>query len=142
MYNKRNTMQRGTRMPDHYETLASYRRLHRAIGPSEIAKTKDVFNRILDEMKDEPTTSTMFEPYARIVNFLLANRMIKQQLSETADYDESPRDSTRAESVIHALKILRNDPEFLADAWNQDLFVAIARAGGVQGSSKEILNAE
>ena len=69
-------------MADHYESFGGYRRLQRSIGPEEVKRAQDIFDRIIDEMKDSHTTSGMFEPYAKVVNFVLANRMIKTQLSE------------------------------------------------------------
>lgn len=54
----------------------------REIAPGSIEYVESVFKRILDEMSDERSTATMFEPYAKVVNFVLSNRRIKQQVTE------------------------------------------------------------
>jgi hypothetical protein len=60
-------------------TLDAYRDTHRPIGEGEQRVVREVFDRILEEMKDADSTGTMFQPFATIVNFVLANRKIRDQ---------------------------------------------------------------
>jgi hypothetical protein len=64
------------------ESLGNYAKLGRQLGNAERARVRDVFKRILDEMDDSHTSGSMFEPYAKVVNFVLANRKIAQQVAE------------------------------------------------------------
>jgi hypothetical protein len=50
---------------------------------SEHKQVEEVFERVLDEMRDCPTTETMYEPYANMVLYALSNRKIKSELTET-----------------------------------------------------------
>jgi flagellar motor switch protein FliM len=87
MYNKIDSKKQEVRVPDHYESLGGYggQRLRRNITPIEVSYAKDVFDRILDEMRDSPNTSAMFEPFAKVANFVLANRMIRLQVAENQE---------------------------------------------------------
>jgi hypothetical protein len=82
-------------MPMHsdYESLGSYapnRLGGRPVTGAEIVYLKDVFTRIIHEAEDAPTTAAMFEPYAKVANFILANRKIQQQVSEGPLEEEGP----------------------------------------------------
>jgi hypothetical protein len=56
----------------------------------DMAYLKDVFARIIHEAEDADTTAEMFEPYGKVINFIQANRKIREQVSAGPLEDEGP----------------------------------------------------
>jgi hypothetical protein len=68
-----------------YESLGPYSPNILGSRPLEAGDkeyVKDVLRRVIDEIEDASETRTMFEPYAKIVNFALGNRKIRRQVAE------------------------------------------------------------
>jgi hypothetical protein len=95
-HGRQEVFEEGTIMPMHsdHESLGAYSPQvlgGRPVTAGDVAYMKEVFERIIDEAEDAFTTATMFEPYAKVTNFVLANRKIRQQVSETPqDNHEGP----------------------------------------------------
>jgi hypothetical protein len=73
---------------------------HKENTAANVRRVEEVFKLILDEMKDEKSTRTMFEPYSSIVRYCLSDARIRAELNQVArdktsdrPYEQRLRDS-------------------------------------------------
>lgn len=75
-------------MKSDYESLGPYSPLVLGSRPIRLTYLRDVLKRVIHEAEDAQTTGEMFEPYAKIVNFVQANRKIQEQVRENPNPTE------------------------------------------------------
>ena len=66
------------------ETLGAYTPKilgSKSLGEGDRRYVEEVLKRVLDEMNDTASTGEMYEPFAKIVNFVLANRKIREEVT-------------------------------------------------------------
>ena len=68
------------------ETLSAYEHMGRQVGPAERQRAHAVFTLIMDDLDETGSTGEMVTEFARVVNFVLANKRVTQMLSESSGY--------------------------------------------------------